>query len=104
MKLMVPTLFGSSVAQVNLLFNTMVASFLIGGSVTWLYYSDRLLEFPLGMFGVAHRHGDPAAPVQPPRGDRSATDFRRALDWGFRLVPADRHCPPAWAWSCARSR
>jgi len=53
MRLMVPTLFGSSVAQVNLLLNTIVASFLVGGSVTWLYYTDRLLEFPLGMFGVA---------------------------------------------------
>src|SRR3546814_2892441 len=53
MKLMVPTLFGASVVQVNLLLNTIVASFLIGGSVTWLYYTDRLLEFPLGMFGVA---------------------------------------------------
>src|SRR3546814_19892654 len=53
MTLMVPTLFGASVVQVNLLLNTIVASFLIGGSVTWLYYTDRLLEFPLGMFGVA---------------------------------------------------
>src|SRR5690606_41901601 len=44
MKLMVPTLFGASVVQVNLLVKTIVASFLIGGSVTWLYYSDRLLE------------------------------------------------------------
>src|SRR5690606_32604879 len=53
MALMVPTLFGSSVAQLNLLLNTVVASMLVGGSVTWLYLGDRLLEFPLGMFGVA---------------------------------------------------
>lgn len=84
MKLMVPTLFGSSVAQFNLLFNTLAASLLVGGSVTWLYYSDRLLEFPLGMFGVAigtvilphlssrHAEADPAG-------------YSRGLDWGFRL-------------------
>lgn len=84
MKLMVPTLFGSSVAQVNLLINTMMASFLIGGSVTWLYYSDRLLEFPLGMFGVAI--GTVILPHLSSR--HAATDphgFSRGLDWGFRL-------------------
>ena len=84
MKLMVPTLFGSSVAQVNLLINTMMASFLIGGSVTWLYYSDRLLEFPLGMFGVAI-----GTVILPHLSSRHAsTDpqgFSKGLDWGFRL-------------------
>ncbi|MEZ5472557.1 MAG: murein biosynthesis integral membrane protein MurJ [Marinicella sp.] len=54
MTLMLPTLFGSSVAQVNLLIDTMIATFLpLVGSVTFLYYSDRLLEFPLGLFGIA---------------------------------------------------
>ncbi|KGM56126.1 membrane protein [Lysobacter daejeonensis GH1-9] len=84
MKLMVPTLFGSSVVQVNLLMNTVMASFLIGGSVTWLYYTDRLLEFPLGMFGVAigtvilpHLSGRHAA--SDPLG------YSKGLDWGFRL-------------------
>lgn len=48
MTLMVPTLFGSSVAQVNLLIDTLIASFLAVGSVSWLYYADRLMEFPLG--------------------------------------------------------
>jgi putative peptidoglycan lipid II flippase len=52
-KLMIPALFGSSVAQLNLLFDTFIASFLVTGSVSWLYYSDRLLEFPLGVFGIA---------------------------------------------------
>ena len=52
-KLMIPALFGSSVAQINLLFDTFIASFLVTGSVAWLYYSDRLLEFPLGVFGIA---------------------------------------------------
>jgi len=84
MKLMVPTLFGSSVVQFNLLFNTMAASFLVGGSMTWLYYSDRLLEFPLGMFGVAI--GTVILPHLS--GRHAATDpdgFSKGLDWGFRL-------------------
>ena len=84
MKLMLPTLFGSSVAQVNLLINTVMASFLVGGSVTWLYYTDRLLEFPLGMFGVAI--GTVILPHLSSR--HAATDpmgFSKALDWGFRL-------------------
>ncbi len=84
MTLMVPTLFGSSVVQFNLLFNTWVAAFLLSGSVSWLYYSDRLLEFPLGMFGVAI--GTVILPHLSSR--HAATDpggFSRGLDWGFRL-------------------
>ncbi|MFT4178320.1 MAG: murein biosynthesis integral membrane protein MurJ [Thermomonas sp.] len=84
LKLMVPTLFGSSVVQFNLLFNTMAASFLIGGSMTWLYYSDRLLEFPLGMFGVAI--GSVILPHLSSRHAASDPDgFSKGLDWGFRL-------------------
>jgi putative peptidoglycan lipid II flippase len=52
-KLMLPAIFGVSVAQINTLINTMLASFLVTGSVSWLYYSDRLMEFPLGVFGIA---------------------------------------------------
>ena len=84
MKLMVPTLFGSSVAQFNLLFNTIVAAMLFSGSVSWLYFSDRMLEFPLGMFGVAI--GTVILPHLSSR--HAATDpdgFSRGLDWGFRL-------------------
>ncbi|HEV7271237.1 murein biosynthesis integral membrane protein MurJ [Pseudoxanthomonas sp.] len=84
MTLMVPTLFGSSVAQVNLLMNTWVATLLISGSVSWLYYSDRLLEFPLGMFGVAI-----GTVILPHLSSRHAeTDpegYSKGLDWGFRL-------------------
>lgn len=53
MNLMVPTLFGSSIAQINLLIDTIIATHLITGSVTFLYYSERLLEFPLGIFAIA---------------------------------------------------
>ena len=53
LKLMVPALFGSSVAQINLLLNTLIASFLTVGSMSWLYYSDRFVELPLAIIGVA---------------------------------------------------
>jgi len=53
MKLMVPALFGSSVAQINLLINTAIASTLGTGFITWLYYSDRFVELPLALIGVA---------------------------------------------------
>jgi len=53
MNLMIPTLFGSSVAQINLLIDTIIATHLITGSVAYLYYSERLLEFPLGVFAIA---------------------------------------------------
>lgn len=85
LKLMVPALFGVSVAQINLLIDTIFASFLPIGSVSWLYYSDRFVNFPLGVFGVAiatvilphlsRRHADAC-------GDR----FSKSLDWGIRLV------------------
>ena len=52
-KRMLPALFGVSVSQINLLVDTMIASTLVAGSVTWLYYSDRLLELPLALIGIA---------------------------------------------------
>jgi len=51
--LMLPAIFGVSVGQVNLLLDSVLASFLIGGSISWLYYADRLIEFPVGIMGVA---------------------------------------------------
>lgn len=85
LKLMVPTLFGSSVAQINLLFDTLIASFLISGSQTWLAQTDRLLEFPLGVFGVA------LGTVILPNLSRHhiTTDhaaFSKSLDWGLRTA------------------
>ncbi|MCB1588813.1 MAG: murein biosynthesis integral membrane protein MurJ [Xanthomonadales bacterium] len=84
LKLMIPTLFGSSVAQINLLVDTVIASFLIAGSVSWLYYAERLLEFPLGVFGVALSTvilPNLSAHHSNARGE----DFSRALDWGLRV-------------------
>jgi putative peptidoglycan lipid II flippase len=85
LRLMLPTLFGSSIAQINLLLDTLIASFLISGSQTWLAQSDRLLEFPLGVFGVA------LGTVILPSLSRHhvATDregFSGALDWGLRTA------------------
>lgn len=83
MKLMVPALFGASVAQVNLLVNTVFASLLATGSVSWLYYSDRLVEFPTGMFGVAL--GTVILPnLSQHHAERAPEAFRAALDWALR--------------------
>lgn len=84
-KLMVPALFGSAVVQINLLFDTLLASFLTAGSVSWLYYSDRLVEFPLGVFGVAV-----ATVILPALSQKHAAnsklDYTATLDWALRLV------------------
>jgi len=85
MRLMLPAIFGSSVAQINILFDTLIASFLATGSISWLYYSDRLMEFPLGVFGIA------LATVILPNLSRqhaadSADEFAATLDWACRLV------------------
>jgi putative peptidoglycan lipid II flippase len=83
-RLMIPALFGSSVAQINLLFDTFIASFLVTGSVSWLYYSDRLLEFPLGVFGIAL-----ATVVLPNLSEahykKGATHFNDTLRWAIQL-------------------
>jgi len=85
LKLMIPTLFGSSVAQVNLLLDSILATFLISGSVTWLYYSDRLLEFPLGVFGVAL--STVILPNLSRKFAQQSTDaFSATLDWALRLA------------------
>ncbi len=85
LRLMIPTLFGSSVAQVNLLLDTLIASFLIVGSQSWLGYSDRLLEFPLGMFGVAL--GTVILPsLSRHHVNTDRAGFSRALDWGLRTT------------------
>ncbi|MGK7295878.1 MAG: murein biosynthesis integral membrane protein MurJ [Candidatus Wenzhouxiangella sp. M2_3B_020] len=84
MRLMVPTLFGSSVAQVNLLFDVLIASLLFEASISWLYYGDRLMEFPLGMFGVALSVVIlPTLSSQHARA--SAAEFRATLDWAVKL-------------------
>ncbi|MGE0080892.1 MAG: murein biosynthesis integral membrane protein MurJ [Thiohalomonadaceae bacterium] len=83
LKLMLPAIFGSSVAQVNLLLDTIIASFLVTGSVSWLYYSDRLVEFPLGVFGVAL--GTVILPsLSRQHAEAAPEDFAHTLDWAVR--------------------
>ncbi|MCK3655337.1 multidrug transporter MurJ [Pasteurellaceae bacterium Macca] len=89
--LMIPALFGVSVTQLNLLLNQVIASFLITGSISWLYYADRLIEFPLGLFGIA------ISTVILPSLSRIAKkkevaeserqrQFADTMDWGVRMV------------------
>ncbi len=84
-RLMLPGIFGVSVAQINLLVNTLLASFLVTGSVSWLYYADRLMEFPLGVFGIAL-----ATVILPSLSQKHAAaspeGFSHLLDWGLRWV------------------
>ena len=85
LRLMGPAMFGVSVAQINLMIDMLIASFLETGSISWLYYSDRLVEFPLGVFGIA------LATVVLPSLSRAHAqnqpqDFSATVDWALRLV------------------
>ncbi|MDG1164954.1 MAG: murein biosynthesis integral membrane protein MurJ [Porticoccaceae bacterium] len=83
--LMGPAIFGVSVSQINLLLDTMLATFLPTGSVSWLYYSDRLSELPLGVFAVAI-----ATVILPNLSRHHAADSKQAysetLDWALKMV------------------
>ena len=85
LRLMVPALFGVSVSQINLLLDTVIASFLVSGSVSWLYFSERLMDLPLGIFAVAI-----ATVVLPSlsrrHAERSLEEFAALLDWALRLI------------------
>jgi putative peptidoglycan lipid II flippase len=82
---MMPIMFGSTVAQINILFDTLIASLLAAGSISWLYYSDRLVEFPLGVFGIAL-----ATVIMPALSTQHAlksdAEFSETLDWALHLV------------------
>jgi putative peptidoglycan lipid II flippase len=83
--LMAPALFGVSVSQLNLLADSIIATFLVEGSPSWLFYSDRLVELPLGVFGVAI-----ATVIMPSLSRQSASQsaekFSQTLDWAIRFV------------------
>jgi putative peptidoglycan lipid II flippase len=85
LKLMGPAILGVSVVQINLLMDTIIASFLVAGSVSWLYFSDRLVEFPLGVFGIAL-----ATVVLPSLSKLHANEdkqaFSESMDWALRCV------------------
>ncbi len=80
-----PAVFGVSIAQVSLIINTIFASFLVAGSVSWLYYADRLMEFPSGILGVAL--GSILLPsLSKCHADNNTAEYSRLLDWGLRLT------------------
>jgi len=84
-KLMVPALLGVSVAQISLLINTQIASHLTPGSVSWLTYADRLMEFPTAMLGVAI--GVVLTPqLAAAKAANDAAKYSAMLDWGLRIV------------------
>lgn len=84
-RLMAPIVFGSSVAQISLLLDTVIASLLFAGSLSWLYYADRLMEFPLGIFSVAV-----ATVILPSLSAQhvaqSTVRFSATLDWALRVL------------------
>jgi putative peptidoglycan lipid II flippase len=85
LKLMAPAVFGVSVSQVSLVINTIFASFLVTGSVSWLYYADRLMEFPAGVLGAAL--GTILLPSLSKHHAGGATaEYSRLLDWGLRVT------------------
>ncbi|UVK77975.1 MAG: putative lipid II flippase MurJ [Sodalis sp. Fse] len=84
LRLMLPAIFAVSVSQISLIINTMFASFLVSGSVSWVYYADRLMEFPSGVLGVA------LSTILLPSLSRSFSsgnydEYSRLMDWGLRL-------------------
>lgn len=85
LRLMLPIMFGSSVAQISLLLDTVIASLLGNGPVSWLYYADRIMEFPLGLFSIAL-----GTVILPHLSDQHARHSRQGfsdtLDWGLRAV------------------
>jgi putative peptidoglycan lipid II flippase len=84
-KQMGPAVFGVSISQISLIINTIFASFLVAGSVSWLYYADRLMEFPSGVLGAA------IATILLPslskhHVDGNPVEYSKLLDWGLRLT------------------
>ncbi|WP_462381190.1 murein biosynthesis integral membrane protein MurJ [Pseudomonas sp. Marseille-QA0892] len=84
LKQMLPAILGVSVAQISLIINTVFASFLAAGSVSWMYYADRLMELPSGVLGVAL--GTILLPsLSKASSNRNHDEYSRLLDWGLRL-------------------
>ncbi|MDO5651523.1 MAG: murein biosynthesis integral membrane protein MurJ [Moraxella sp.] len=83
--LMLPAIFGVSVTQINLLLNTVFASLMMSGSVSWLYAAERLSELPLGLIGVAI--GTVILPsLSSSIAKTDESGFRQTLDWAAKLI------------------
>ncbi|HTE42514.1 MAG TPA: murein biosynthesis integral membrane protein MurJ, partial [Steroidobacteraceae bacterium] len=84
-KLMLPAIIGSSMGQISVLLSSSIATLLATGSVAWLYYADRLVEFPLGVFSIAL-----ATVILPSlsthHADKSPAKFAATMDWALRLL------------------
>lgn len=90
MKLMLPAILGVSVSQISLIINTIFASFLAAGSVSWMYYADRLMELPSGVLGVAL--GTILLPMLAKTySNKDRHEYSRLLDWA---------CACASCWCC----
>ncbi|XRA81300.1 murein biosynthesis integral membrane protein MurJ [Pseudomonas putida] len=84
LKQMLPAILGVSVSQISLIINTIFASFLVAGSVSWMYYADRLMELPSGVLGVAL--GTILLPtLAKTYANKDREEYSRILDWGLRL-------------------
>lgn len=84
LKQMLPAILGVSVSQISLIINTIFASFLVAGSVSWMYYADRLMELPSGVLGVAL--GTILLPsLAKTYASQDRKEYSRLLDWGLRL-------------------
>jgi putative peptidoglycan lipid II flippase len=85
LRLMGPAVFGVSISQLSLVINTIFASFLVSGSVSWLYYADRLMEFPAGVLGVAL--GTILLPsLSKYHAVADSSEYTKLLDWGLRVT------------------
>lgn len=82
--LMAPAMFGVSVSQINLLLDTVLASLISDGSVSWLYYSDRLIELPLGVFGIAI--ATVILPTLSRQYSAASEYYSHTIDWALRTV------------------
>jgi putative peptidoglycan lipid II flippase len=81
---MIPMIFGSSVTQINMIIDTVIASFLITGSIGWLYMSDRFVELPLALFGIS------IATVLLPKlsefySNSNSESYNSTINWGLKL-------------------
>ena len=84
-KQMGPAVFGVSIAQISLIINTIFASFLVAGSVSWMYYADRLMEFPSGILGAA-LSSILLPSLSKHHANSNAAEYSKLLDWGLRLT------------------
>ncbi len=102
-KLMLPGILGSSIAQISLLLDSFIASFLVDGSIAWLYFADRLMEFPLGVFSIAL-----ATVILPGlsahHAKASKEQFSATIDWALRLTLLARDAGGASGCSYSRGR